>query len=148
MIDRLRALITHMGVSQNKFAMTVGVTGPEINKILKGKRNLSEGMLARIIAKTGVNETWLRTGKGEMFAPSKTQETSPFDHAIAQSLSPFAAGLYERYTRLPAEYRDAFEKLLCETVEAARKVGARRATEITIANVYGDNNTTIQKINN
>lgn len=143
MITRLRDLITCMGLSQNKFAITIGVTGPEINKILKGKRNLSEGMIARIVAKTGVNEDWLRNNKGEMFTTSTPKEMSAFDHAIKQGLSPFAAGLYERYARLPVEYRDAFEKMLRETVEAAQEVGPRRAAEISISNIYGDNNTTI-----
>lgn len=123
MITRLRDLIISMGLSQNKFAIAIGVTAPEINKILNGKRALSEGMIARIVAKTGVNEQWLRDGEGEMFAATK--EISPFDHAIKQGLSPFAAGLYERYARLPVEYREAFENMLRETVAAAQEIGPR-----------------------
>ena len=57
-----------MSLNQSKVAALIGVTRPEINKILNGKRNLTEGMIARIVARTGVSESRLRNNEGGRLA--------------------------------------------------------------------------------
>ena len=68
MLNRLRYVIQKSGLSQNKFAEKIGADGPVLSKILNGKRRLGDGMIARVVARVGVNEHWLRTGEGEPFA--------------------------------------------------------------------------------
>lgn len=68
MLKRLKLLIKESGLSQNKFAAEIGSSGSVLCGILSGKRRLGNGMLARIVARFNVNEHWLRTGEGEMFA--------------------------------------------------------------------------------
>ena len=68
MLKRLRYVIKASGLSQNRFAEKIGTTGSVLCRILGGKRGLADGMIARIVARVGVNEHWLRTGEGEPFA--------------------------------------------------------------------------------
>lgn len=142
MITRLRTLIASTGLSQVKFAASIGVTGPEINRILNGKRNLSEGMIGRIVARTGVSEAWLRTGEGEMFATPEPTEQTPYDLAILAGAGELVAEIFSRYCELPQEQKTAFEGVVRALLKA-QKTGKIGGSSVAINNVFGDNNTTI-----
>jgi len=79
--DRIKKVRQHENVnlSQEAFGKRLGVTGAGISKIESGDRNASEQIILGICREFDVNETWLRTGEGEMFVPlSRSQEISTF----------------------------------------------------------------------
>lgn len=65
---RLKKLIKVLNLNQVDFAKSVGVTQPNISKIVNGESSLSAELLARMAdVYTQINLHWLLTGKGEMF---------------------------------------------------------------------------------
>ena len=63
-----------MGLTQAEFGERLGVKDVAISKIEKGYNNLTDQMLLSICRAYNVNETWLRTGEGEMLNPIPTDE--------------------------------------------------------------------------
>lgn len=57
-----------MRLTQQEFAARLGVPRNNIAAYETGKSKLSEAVITLICNKLGVNEDWLRTGEGEMFA--------------------------------------------------------------------------------
>ena len=55
--------------TQDDFADRLSLTKNFISLVETGKRSPSDRTINDICEKFGVNETWLRTGKGEMFLP-------------------------------------------------------------------------------
>lgn len=81
MQNRIRAVRAAVdgGLSQDKFAERLGVTGAAISRIESGMRNITDATIKSICREFDVNETWLRTGEGEMFVqPSRNEEIAAF----------------------------------------------------------------------
>lgn len=67
MKDRLKQLRKELRLTQQEFADQLGVSRNNIASYETGKSNLGESVIALISRAFNVNETWLRTGEGEMF---------------------------------------------------------------------------------
>ena len=67
MNERIKQLRKSLGLSGEKFGEKIGVSKVAVSLIEKGKNNPSEQTLKSICREFNVNETWLRTGDGEMF---------------------------------------------------------------------------------
>jgi transcriptional regulator with XRE-family HTH domain len=66
--DRIAAVVTATGLSKTDFGKAINVTPAYISKLAK-KGTPSDSTIADICREFRVNETWLRTGEGEMFKP-------------------------------------------------------------------------------
>lgn len=69
MEDRVKELRKHLDLSQAEFGSRIGVAPNTISTYENGSRALSDAIIKSICREFGVNETWLRTGAGEMFRP-------------------------------------------------------------------------------
>ena len=79
MNERLKQLRTVLGLSQEAFGETVGVTKAAISRIESGINSLSDRMILSIVTQLNVNERWLRTGEGDMFIElSKDEQIEDF----------------------------------------------------------------------
>ena len=79
MNERLKQLRTVLGLSQEAFGETVGVTKAAISRIESGINSLSDRMILSIVTQHNVNERWLRTGEGDMFIElSKDEQIDDF----------------------------------------------------------------------
>lgn len=79
MNERLKQLRTVLGLSQEAFGETVGVTKAAISRIESGINSLSDRMILSIVTQHNVNERWLRTGEGDMFIElSKYEQIEDF----------------------------------------------------------------------
>ncbi len=71
---RLQKLIKALNLNQSSFAESLGVTQPNISKIISGKNQVSVEVLNRIArVYRQVNLHWLLTGDGEMFFEKSSQ---------------------------------------------------------------------------
>lgn len=68
MNDRLREARKALNLTQKEFGRRLGVQDTAISKLESSERNLTEQMIIAIFREYSVNEDWLRTGNGEMFA--------------------------------------------------------------------------------
>jgi len=100
------------GYTQKSFARIIGVTQPQLSRILKGKSNLTECHALYLQSKLGVNIKWLHTGKGRMFANEKLID--PLDSRVGKIL--------KNYSKLDDDYREMLS-ILSETLMVHQKNG-------------------------
>lgn len=85
MHERIRELRKALGLTQQKFADGMGVKQNTIAQYESGRNAPIDAVITLICRTYGVNETWLRTGEGEMFVSRDRSES------IAQAVSRFLA---------------------------------------------------------
>lgn len=68
MNERLKELRKQLGLTLEEFGKRVGITRSAVGRIEKGERAVTEQMFISVCREFNVNESWLRTGEGEMFA--------------------------------------------------------------------------------
>ena len=73
MKDRIKKLRKALGLTQQEFADRLGISRGNIATYETREGNPGSSVITLICREFNVNETWLRTGEGEMFAP-KTDE--------------------------------------------------------------------------
>ena len=74
MCERIREIRKKKGLKQAQMALKLGVKTTTVTSWETGLRNPSEIIIVSICREFGVNETWLRTGEGEMFLPKSQEE--------------------------------------------------------------------------
>lgn len=79
MKDRIKEIRKSKNLNQTELGDILGVSRYVIANIEIGRVDAPENLIRLIIKEFGVNETWLRTGDGSMYAPkTKTQEIADF----------------------------------------------------------------------
>ncbi len=75
-----------LNLSREKFGAPIGMTDSEIKNIETGTTQLKENKIPLICSQYNVNETWLRTGNGEVFVPkSRGEEIGEIVRGAAQA---------------------------------------------------------------
>ncbi len=69
MNERLKLLRKALGLNQGEFAEKVHIAQTTCSQFESGRRKIKDIHVSQICAAFHVNETWLRTGEGEMFLP-------------------------------------------------------------------------------
>lgn len=69
MNERIRKIRKEFELNQEDFGKQLGVTKTAVSKMELGTYNVTDTMIKLICTQFGVNELWLRTGKGD---PKKT----------------------------------------------------------------------------
>lgn len=73
MNTRIKKLRKRLKLTQEDFGSRVGVKGNTIGNYELCLRNPSDAVIHSICREFGVNEEWLREGKGEMFLPPQDE---------------------------------------------------------------------------
>lgn len=71
-IKYLRKEVLHL--TQQEFSEALNISRSNMGNIETGQISLTERVISDICAKYNVNETWLRTGEGEMFKPKPPED--------------------------------------------------------------------------
>lgn len=74
MNERIKKLRQQLGLSQDEFGRRLGVTRGAVTNIELNKVEPKPLFVDLICREFNVNETWLRTGEGEMFKPKSRNE--------------------------------------------------------------------------
>ena len=74
MNERIKAARKARKMTQKQLAEAIGLTQNYIAMIETGRREPSERTISDICQVCGVDEIWLQTGTGEMFAPKTRRE--------------------------------------------------------------------------
>lgn len=82
--ERVKEVRKFRKMSMEQFGERLGVQKSAISKIEKGDRGLTEQMLKAICREFNVNETWLRTGDGDM--PQKLSEEEEIADLVSDVL--------------------------------------------------------------
>ena len=63
---RIKELRKHFDLTQDVFGKKLGIKKSAVSKIEKGENGVTDQMIKLMVKEFGVNESWLRTGEGEM----------------------------------------------------------------------------------
>ena len=91
--ERISSLLSALAIKQATFAERLNLSQSYVSRIIAGEKIPSDRVILDICAKFNVNETWLRTGQGEMFVP-KTR-----DEEIAEFMGDVMSGASDDFRR-------------------------------------------------
>ncbi len=91
MNKRIISVADALGLSLNTMSKELGFTPSYLSRVISGKNSFTPRLVNLICSTYDVSETWLRTGKGEMFVSVKetdsTQATLNFVKSVLNDLS-------------------------------------------------------------
>jgi transcriptional regulator with XRE-family HTH domain len=103
MKDRIRVIRKALKLTQGEFAKRIGIKSTALSMVELGKNALTEQNIRLICMTFNVNDVWLRTGKGEMFAAS-----------------PYEKEFFEIYRGLMPETQRALLRLAQDLLESQK----------------------------
>lgn len=114
MKDRIKQVRKSQKLTQTAFGDIIGVKGNTITNYETGLRNPTDAVIKSICREFGVNEEWLRTGKGSMFvSKSKDEEIAEMLADIQKSgEDSFRHRLVSALARLDDDGWDKLEELI------------------------------------
>lgn len=123
MNDRIREVREHFGLSMEKFGSRIGIGKASISLLESGKNNPSIQTIALICREFGVNETWLRTGEGEMFEQTRA---SVLDRLSTEyDLSREQRSVIEAFLDLDPQERDVILKYVHNVFDRSAESAAQ-----------------------
>ena len=110
--ERIDALIKALGLNQTKFAERINVSRSYVSQMCIGNKIPADRTISDICREFDVNETWLRTGEGEMFIEkSREEEIAAFIGNILKGEPDFRRRLVSVLARLSVEEWQMLEKM-------------------------------------
>lgn len=125
--DRFKALREKLGndgkkMSQTEFGKRIGLSQNAIANVENGNNGASESAMLNIVREFYVNETWLRTGEGEMFRPTTREgEIAGFISRTVTSPDNVKKRLIFVLSQLSEDEWGALKKILDKTENAGTK---------------------------
>lgn len=115
MKERIRKLRRTLDLTQQEFSERLGIKRNTIANYEAGRNEPTDSVVSLIVKVYNVNETWLRTGEGEMFEEEPPSEID--DLARRFDLTNRERILVERFCGLKPESREAVMNFIIGTVE-------------------------------
>ena len=109
--ERLKALRTELGFSQEEFGKRLGVTKSAISKLEKNERGITEQMIKLICKEFKVDYIWITTGKGEMFIEPDFDTMETIDR-IMTGENKFHKDLFKTFASFDEEDLLALERII------------------------------------
>ena len=116
---RIRELRKALNMTQNDFALKIGLTQNTITKYETGLRSASNQIVISICREFNVNEEWLREGKGDMFVEvSEDEQIAEFvGRTLSNKPETFRKRLILALSALDDDEWDLLEKILDKMAE-------------------------------
>jgi len=109
--QRIKELREKLGLNQREFSKLLSLSGGYIAGIEVNLRKVNDRLIKLIVSQFGVNEEWLRLGKGDMFLKKKTDEK--------------AVRILSLFNDLPPH----FQEVVLGTIELLRKANEQGKKE-------------------
>lgn len=118
MENRIKALRKQLGLNQTEFGVKIGIKQTTVAGYENRLRMPSDAVILSICREFNVNETWLRTGEGEMFVKkSRDDEIAGFVGEVLSEETPtFKKRLISVLARLSEDEWSMLENRLKEIV--------------------------------
>lgn len=105
MKDRIKSIRHTLGLTQQKFADRLGVKGNTISQYESGRNAPVDSVISLICREFNVNEDWLRTGKGDMFAPESAIDLG--EYAKRHGMTRLETEILKAYLELAPDVRES-----------------------------------------
>lgn len=110
--ERVKKIRKSNNMTLEKFGERLGVTKQTVSRIENGINSLTEQMLLSICREFNVNESWLRTGEGEMFISlTRNQLIADFAGDLIKEDDSFKTRLIEALAKLDEDEWMVLENL-------------------------------------
>lgn len=120
--ERITKLIQAIGVRKTVFADRLNVSQAFVSQMCSGKAQPSDRTIADICREFNVNETWLRTGDGEMFQrKTRDEELAAFFGDVLSGEPGFKRRFLAVLSRLDESEWKLLEQMADKLVAEARK---------------------------
>lgn len=112
MKDRIKKIRKELDLTQQGFAEKIGTTANVLTNYETGRRNPSASVINNICKTFDVNETWLRTGEGEMLVQrTRNQVITDFLGDLIIEDDTFKKRLIEALAELDERDWESLERL-------------------------------------
>ncbi len=143
--DRISQCIVATGLTKTAFSQKIGLTQAYVSALSIGRKIPSDRTISDICREFNVNETWLRTGEGEMFLQADSDnELKRIFEAISISEDETLKKFVRAYWRLSDSAKAGFRQMLDNLVkeyetggEANRAIAAAPVNMRTMADTTG-----------
>ncbi len=121
MEERIKELRDALNLNQTDFGKKIGIVQTTVASYETGRRTPTTAVIKSICREYGVNESWLRDGIGEMFAPrTTTEELTDFFADIIHEDS-FRRRLVTVLSRIPPNEWKVIEKYALQLLEECKE---------------------------
>ena len=119
MCERIKILRKTLKLTQQAFAESLGVSRDTIANVEGGRIEIKDIFILSICREFNVNETWLRTGEGEMFIElSRDEQIAEF---VGRTLSTESESFKKRFIAMLAKLDESdwetLEKIVLELTQ-------------------------------
>ena len=123
MNDRIKQIRILHNLTQQEAADRLGIPRSNIAGYEKGVRTPSDAVVALICREFGINESWLRTGEGEMLQPvDRDEEIAAFMGDVMRGESPdFRRRLIAVLAKLDSSEWELLEKMALKLAAECKK---------------------------
>lgn len=113
MNTRIEQVIAALNIKKVDFASRLGVSQPFVSEMCSGRKAPSDRTISDICREFNVNETWLRTGEGEMFnqIPESEKIAAFLADITATECDDFKRRFIERLAELEPEDWKLLERM-------------------------------------
>ena len=120
--DRILFLLEEKEITKTEFASKLNITQAYVSKITNKGAIPSDRLIEDICEKFGVNESWLRTGEGEMFSevPAEDEYFKAVTH-ISKSNDKLAMQAIIEYWKLDDVSKEALKNYIYKIAEKSRE---------------------------
>ena len=124
MHERITAARKARGWTQAQLAEAIGLSRNYVCMIENGDRTPPDRTIADICRVLGVNENWLRTGKGEMLRQiSEDEELELIFDQVHMSTGPTIRAIIRAYWKLPDNAKDAVRQFILDEAAQIKNAG-------------------------
>lgn len=103
--EKIKQLRKSLKLSGEKFGDKIGISKSAVSLIEKGTNTPSEQTIKSICREYNVNETWLRTGEGDMFQKrSETEEIHELIESVMSGDDEFVKSIYRNLAKASPEF--------------------------------------------
>lgn len=108
--QRVRSIRKKLGMTQGQFGKRISVAQTSLSQIEVGDREVTNKVARLICHEFNVNESWLRTGEGDMFVE---HDNTHIDHIIQEyGLDDIDRAILEEYVKMTDAERKVIKKYL------------------------------------
>lgn len=123
MNERIKELRKAIGLTQQEFSDKLKISRNSIAAYETGRSNMGDAVINLICREFNVDETWLRTGEGEMFVPiSRDEQIVDFMGDILKNESDsFRRRFIAALSKLDESEWEVLEKIALELADENKK---------------------------
>lgn len=114
--QRVKLLRKQLNLTQEQFALKIGVSRANIGNIEYNRVSLTERNIKLICDKFNVNEEWLKNGVEPIFKIQKETEKEFIDILKYIGIKPMVLEIIQNYLNMTDEKREIFDNYLKELV--------------------------------